>query len=223
MNNTVCAIQNFDLEGQKNFLHHEHVSQHRPSRYTLLASLKPSDEWAIHGQWIPGASNSRQFCNSCADVSVVATVCTFDDTGKKQYQDCAWWVHGPIKNSLALFTNFQRTATSNQGKKTKVLQKNVTLCGQLYISMQNRDVDLAEFLHTRYSPPSLHHFQTLVASFIWHIRRLNCSNVLSSLGNQSHLQRTTAQSWMMPSSFTAHPLPATAPSMNTQPEEVWDT
>ena len=41
---------------------------------------------------------------------------------------------------------------SKQGKKTKVLQKNVTLFGQLYISMQNRDGDLAEFLHTRYSP-----------------------------------------------------------------------
>jgi len=80
-------------------------------------------------------------------------------------------------------------------------------------------------LHTRYNP-SLHHFQTLVASFIWQIRSLSCCSVLSRLGNQSHLQCTTAQSWVMPSSFTAYRLPATAHSMSTltQTEDVvWDT
>jgi len=32
---------------------------------------------------------------------------------------------------------------SAQGKRTKVLQNNVALCGQLYVSMQNRDSDFA--------------------------------------------------------------------------------
>jgi len=51
-------------------------------------------------------------------------------------------------------------ATSKQGKKTKVLQTNVTLFGQLYISMQNRGGDLSEyFAHEIQSfPPSLSNF-----------------------------------------------------------------
>jgi len=89
-------------------------------------------------------------------------------------------------------------------KKIKVFQNNVILSGQLYmyISMQCTTgmVTWQSSLHMRYSPS---HSQTL-ARFIWQVRSLSCCSVLSRMGNQSHLQRTTAQSWMMLSSFTAY-------------------
>lgn len=110
-----------------------------------------------------------------------------------------------------LFRKPQCKATSKQGKKIKVLQNNVGLFGQLYISMQNRDGDLAEFF--AHDSLSLLPSQTL-ASFICQTRSMTCCNVLSSLSNRSHLQPTTAKSWMMQSSSTACPLPASAPSMS---------
>ena len=91
---------------------------------------------------------------NCADESVVAALHTLDDTGKKQYTDFvknvldarSHSIHDLIKrNSLALFRQPKRRVTSKQGKKIKVLQNNVALFGQLYISLQNRDNDLAEF------------------------------------------------------------------------------
>ena len=55
-------------------------------------------------------------------------------------------IHQPFKkNSFALFKRPQPKAISKQGKKFKMLQNNVALFGQLYISMQSRDGDLKEF------------------------------------------------------------------------------
>ena len=53
-----------------------------------------------------------------------------------------------------------KKATSKQGKKIKLLQNNVALFGQLYISMQNRQGDLKEFFahEVRSFPPSLSDF-----------------------------------------------------------------
>ena len=58
-------------------------------------------------------------------------------------------IHEPIKrNSLALFKRPHVKITAKQGKKIKVLQNNVALFGQLYISMQSREGDLKElFAH----------------------------------------------------------------------------
>jgi len=53
-------------------------------------------------------------------------------------------MHDPIKkSSLVLFRKPHCKTNSAQGKRTKVLQNNVALCGQLYVSMQNRDSDFA--------------------------------------------------------------------------------
>ena len=109
---------------------------------------------------------------NCADESVVAALHTLVDTGKKQYQDFfknvvdvrSHYIHDPIKrNSLALCKNPRHKTTSKQGKKIKTFQNNVALFGQLYVSMQNRDGDLAEFLaHEIQSfPPSLSDFGKL--------------------------------------------------------------
>ena len=109
---------------------------------------------------------------NCADESVVAALHTLVDTGKKQYQDFvknvidvrSHSIHYPIKrNSLALFKNPRHKTTSKQGKKIKTLQNNVALFGQLYVSMQSRDGDLAEFFaHEIQSfPPSLSDFGKL--------------------------------------------------------------
>ena len=103
---------------------------------------------------------------NCVDKSVANSLYTLEATGKQQYQDfvanvlenCTSSIHNPIKrNSLALFKRPQVKATSKQGKKIKVLQNNVALFGQLYISMQSRDGDLNEFFaHEIQSfPPSL--------------------------------------------------------------------
>ena len=77
-----------------------------------------------------------------------------ESIGKEQYNeyvqsvlvDRTRSIHDPIhKNSLPLFIKNHRREISKQGKKIKVLQNNVALFGQLYISMQSRDRDLDEF------------------------------------------------------------------------------
>ncbi len=109
---------------------------------------------------------------NCADESVVCALRVLEDTGIQQYQNfvknvlenCTQSIHDPIKkNSLALFKQPQPKVKSKAGKKIKVLQNNVALFGQLYISMQNRDNDLKEFFaHEIQSfPPSLSDFGKL--------------------------------------------------------------
>ncbi|KAI0241548.1 hypothetical protein LSAT2_023844 [Lamellibrachia satsuma] len=103
---------------------------------------------------------------NCVDESVVAALHTLGETGRKQYQDFVMKIledrtrsiHDPMKkNSLARFKKPQLKATSKQGKKIKVLQNNMELFGQLYVTMQSRDGDLREFFaHEIQSfPPSL--------------------------------------------------------------------
>ena len=55
------------------------------------------------------------------------------------------------KNSFARFKRPNSKPTSKQGKKIKLLQNNVALFGQLYISMQNLEGYLKEFLPTKYN------------------------------------------------------------------------
>ena len=64
-------------------------------------------------------------------------------------------IRNPIKrNSLALFRHTRYKTTSKQGKKIEMLHNNVAICGQLYVSVQNRDGDLAElFAHEIQSFP----------------------------------------------------------------------
>ena len=91
---------------------------------------------------------------TCMDDSVEESLCSLEETGTTQYreyvkavlQDCTDSIHSPIKkNSLALFKRPQPKIKSNQGRKMKILQNNVALFGQLYISMQSCDGDLKEF------------------------------------------------------------------------------
>ncbi len=91
---------------------------------------------------------------SCVDESVVLALHSLEDTDIQQYKSFVKTVldertqpiHDPIKkNSLALFKRPRPKATSKSGKKIKLLQNNVALFGQLYISIQSRDGDLKEF------------------------------------------------------------------------------
>ena len=102
---------------------------------------------------------------NCVDESVVTALRSLEDKGIRQYQDfvknvledCTRPIHDPVKkNKLALFKRPQTKAISKSGKKIKVLQNNVALFGQLYVSMQSRNADLKEFLLTkfnRFHPP----------------------------------------------------------------------
>ena len=149
---------------------------------------------------------------NCADESVVAALHTLVDTGKKQYQDFvknvidvrSHSIHDPIKrNSLALFKNPRHKTTSKQGKKIKTLQNNVALFGQLYVSMQSGDGDLAEFFaHEIESfPPSLSYFGKL------HLPSTK-SDLLRCLEQPEEPEpplTTTAKSWMVPLSYTVFP------------------
>ena len=103
---------------------------------------------------------------NCVDASVALALYSLKNIGIRQYQDYVVKVleghtvsiHEPIKkNFLALFKRPHIKVTFKQGKKLKVLQNNVALFGQLYISMQSRDGDLEEFFaHEIQSfPPSL--------------------------------------------------------------------
>ena len=82
---------------------------------------------------------------NCVDASVVVVALRIlEETGIKQYkafvknvlEKCIQPIHNPTKkNLLALFKRSHPKATSKTGKKIKVLQNNVALFGQLYISM----------------------------------------------------------------------------------------
>ena len=109
---------------------------------------------------------------NCVDNSVTTALRALEDIGitqfhdfvKKVIEDRSVSIHQPIKkNSLALFKRPQPKVKSKQGKKFKVLQNNVALFGQLYISMQSRDGDLKEFFaHEIQSfPPALSDFGKL--------------------------------------------------------------
>ena len=104
---------------------------------------------------------------NCTPESVITTMRTLESIGKEQYNEYVQFVlikgtrsiHDPIhKNALPLFIKNQRTEISKQGKKIKVLQNNVALFGQLYISMQSRDGDLDEFF--------THEIQSFPPSFV---------------------------------------------------------
>ena len=109
---------------------------------------------------------------NCVDMSIVSDFLLLEETGTLQYQsyvkevleDCSVSIHKPIKrNSLALFKRPYVKKTTKQGKQIKVLQNNVALFGQLYIAMQNREGDLAEFFshEIQQFPPSLSDFGKL--------------------------------------------------------------
>ena len=102
---------------------------------------------------------------------MVHTVRSLKETGKKQYKDFVkkvllertTSVHDPIKrNSFALFKTPQSKILPKKGKM-KVLQNNVALFGQLYITMQNRQSDLNEFFahEIKSFPPPLSDFGML--------------------------------------------------------------
>ena len=108
----------------------------------------------------------------CADQSVIAALYMLEDTGKGQYSNFVKEVleerkrsiHEPIKlNKPALFRKLSPKIKSKQGKKIKALENNVSLFGQLYISMQSREGDLEEFFSDEVQsfPPSLSEFGKL--------------------------------------------------------------
>ena len=108
----------------------------------------------------------------CADESVIAALYTLEDTGKGQYSNFVKEVveerkrsiHEPIKlNKPALFRKPSPKIKSKQGKKIKALENNVSLFGQLYISMQSREGYLEEFFshEVQSFPPSLSEFGKL--------------------------------------------------------------
>ena len=92
-------------------------------------------------------------------------MCILEDEGRKQHQEFVQNVidqqthsiHNPIKrNSVAFFKR-----PKHKGKKINVLQNNVALFGQPYISVQDQDGDLEDFLSIRYSP-SLSDFSNFI-------------------------------------------------------------
>lgn len=105
----------------------------------------------------------------CMDATVEEAVRSLESIGKDQYTKYREAViikrtksiHDPIKkNNQPLFKKSHGRSTSKQGKKISALQNNVALFAQLYIAMQSRDSDLAEFFsHEIQSfPPSLSEF-----------------------------------------------------------------
>ena len=109
---------------------------------------------------------------NCANESVVATIRSLEDIGRSQYQEFvtnviekrSQSIHTAIKrNSLAIFKSPKPKVTPKKGKKIKALQNKVSLFGQLYISMQNRQSDIQDFFEHEVQsfPPSLSDFGKL--------------------------------------------------------------
>ena len=152
------------------------------------------------------------------DKSVVHTVRSLEETGKKQYKDFlkkvllerTTSIHDPIKRtSLALFKTPQSKILPKKGKM-KVLQNNVALFGQLYIAMQNRQSDLNEFFaHEIQSfPPSLSDFGMLYLPG-------TKSDLLPCLGQSTKTEPPStynSKSWMDPLLFIACQPSTSAPS-----------
>lgn len=154
-----------DSEDPKSFQHHEQglSTQRTFQRHvtSLTETIRQMGNPFLDDFQDLVALDSR----NCTDKSVIQTIQTWENTGKKQYQEYVKKVleerthsiHDPIKrNSMALFRKPQCKKIQQKGK-IKVLQNNVALFGQLYIAMQNREGDLDEFFaHEIQSfPPSL--------------------------------------------------------------------
>ena len=148
----------------------------------------------------------------CADQSVIAALYILEDTGKGQYSNFVKEVleerkrsiHEPIKlNKPALFRKPSPKIKSKQGKKIKALENNVSLFGQLYISMQSREGDLEEFFshEVQSFPPSLSEFGKLYLLGT----KSELMNVLTHYMNLRHLKHSAVKYWTVLSSYTACP------------------
>ena len=161
-----------DKDNPKNFQHHEQGLSAQKAFQRHVVSLSET----IRGMGNPFLDDFKDLVTidsrNCTDASVVNTVNILEETGKQQYEDFVKKVlderthsiHDPIKrNSLALFRQPRRKTMPKHGKKIKVLQNNVTLFGQLFIAMQNRESDLDEFFahEVQSFPPSLSDFGKL--------------------------------------------------------------
>ena len=113
----------------------------------------------------------------CADESVIAALYTLEDTARGQYSNFVKEVleerkrsiHEPIKlNKPALFRKPSTKIKWKQGKKIKALENNVSLFGQLYISMQSRELmKCLEPLHES-TPPETFSCKVLDGAVIVH-------------------------------------------------------
>jgi hypothetical protein len=103
---------------------------------------------------------------NCMDESVASAMRTLEHVGKEQYIDYinnvilerTHSIHESIKkNMLPLFKRPQPKGKSKQEQKIQVLQSNVSIFGQLYVSTQNRDGDLQDFFahESHIYPPAL--------------------------------------------------------------------
>ena len=119
----------------------------------------------------------------CVDESVIISLRCLEDTDKRQYQtfvkdvleERTRSIHNPIKrNKLALFQKPTPQTQSKEGNKIKALQNNLSLVGQLYISMQSREGDLGEFFSHKFQsfPPSLSEFICLAQSLSYNFEKL---------------------------------------------------
>lgn len=102
----------------------------------------------------------------CADDDVAKAVMSLNKLGQTKYkeyvkaviEDRKTSIHEPIKmNKIPLFKRKHQRDKSKQTKRIAVLQNNVALFAQLYISMQSRNADLKEFFSHEVQPfpPSL--------------------------------------------------------------------
>lgn len=108
----------------------------------------------------------------CVDNTVAEGIRSVKEIGQMQYEDYRTTViieqtkslHEPIKkNNLPLFKKPQARLSSKQGKKISALKNNVNLFAKLYIAMQSRESDLAEFFshEVQSFPPSLSEYGSL--------------------------------------------------------------
>ena len=142
----------------------------------------------------------------CADKSVIAALYTLEDTAKGQYSNFVKEVleerkrsiHEPIKfNKPALYRKLSPKIKSKQGKKIKALENNVSLFGQLYISMQSRELmKCLEPLHES-TPPETFSCKVLDGAVIVHCLSIAGITTFKEYAEkafiphlQSHLQGT---------------------------------
>lgn len=165
-------LTNNDPENPRNFQNHETGQASQRTFQRQVNNLTS----AIRSMGNPFKDDFPELVKldnrDCMDTEVTKTVTSLEDMGKRQYStyvkavivDRTKSIHDPIKkNNLPLFRRPRAKSASKEGKKISVLKNNVALFAQLYIAMQSRDSDLAEFFshEVQSFPPSLSEFGNL--------------------------------------------------------------
>jgi len=154
-----------DPDNPQNFMNHEQGLSTQKTFQRQVTSLCSIIK-KMGNPFLADFSDFVSLDSRCADESAIAALYTLEHTSKKQYSNFVREVLEERNRSIhkpALFKKPSPKIKPKKGKKIKAHENNVSLFGQLYISMQSREGDLKEFFshEVQSFPPSMSEFGKL--------------------------------------------------------------